>query len=225
MTAAHRGAVRVRDVLRPDRRGSAELGATALRGPGLRGPGLQGPGLQGPGSHVPGRAGRARAAAAGTMIAIGAVEALDDDLGAMLVRALERHTALGAAARHSRLDPDTPIYVNLTGLPPVPARAEAELDVLVDRTHRATVAAALVVEFGLLGLRALVQDGWLTGIDGEQNVLARLSAEWIRIGGDRPVSLECTLAATARGTSWNPFPFSRPIPLLDPRERSAAAAR
>jgi hypothetical protein len=205
MTGAHHGAVRVRDVLKPARRGPTELGTRALQGPG--------------------RVARARAAAAGTMIATGAVEVLDEDLGAMLVRTLELYTALGEAGRQSRLDPDTPLYVDLTQLRAIPARADAELEVLVDRTHRATVAAALVVEFGLLGLRAVVQDGWVTGIDGQQSVSATLSVEWIRFGGGHQVPLDLTLAETSRGTSWNPFPFSRPIPLLDPEERSGAAAQ
>ncbi len=188
-----RRSVRVRDVLRPSRRGPTEAGSATLRGPQR--------------SH-------ARAAATGAIITARAVEVLDEDLGAMLVRVLERHTALGEAGRQSRLDPGNPVYVHLAQLRTIPATVAAELDVYVDRLHRATVTVVLGVEFGLLGVRVVVQDGWATGIDGQQSVTAALEVESIQVGNRAPVPLEnCTLAESGSWTEWAPVALPRPIPL------------
>ena len=190
------GPVRARDVLRLNRRGLPEAGSTALSGAQ--------------------RAGRARAAATGALIAARAIERLDEDLGWMLVRVLERHTPLGEAGRQSRLDPGTPLYVDLAQLRSIPASVTAELDVYVDRLHRAAVTAVLEVEFGLLGVRAVVQDGWVTGIDGQQSVTAALKVESIQVGNRAPVPLEeCILFESGSRTEWAPVALPSPIPLGD----------
>jgi hypothetical protein len=197
--------VRARDVLRPNRRGPTEAGSTALSGAQ--------------------RAGHARAAATGAFIAVRAIEALDEDLGAMLVRVLERYTALGEAGRQSRIDPGTPIYVDLAQVRSIPASVTAELDVYVDRLHRATVTAVLEVEFGLFGVRAVVQDGWVTGVDGQQSVTAALKVESIQVGNRAPVPLEgCTLFEGGSRTEWAPVALPSPIPLGDnPGDQAGAA--
>jgi hypothetical protein len=197
--------VRVRDVLRPSRRGPAEAGSAALRGAQ--------------------RAGHARAVATGALIAARAIEVLDEDLGAMLVRVLERYTALGEAGRQSRLDPGTPLYVDLAQLRAIPASITAELDVYVDRLHRATVTAVLEVKFGLFDVRAVLQDGWVTGVDGQQTVTATLEVESIQVGNRAPAPLEdCTLFESGGRTEWAPVALTRPIPLGDSPGDQAGAA-
>jgi hypothetical protein len=204
MTAATVGAgpVRTTDVLRPAR-GSADVGAAALTGHG--------------------RANRWRTAATGALILAEALRAVDEDLGALLVRALEQYTAVREADEQSRLDPATPQFVDLTQVHSIPAESTAVLDVYVDRLHRATVTVVFAVEFGLFGIRAVVQDGWVTGIDGQQSVTATLKAESVHVTGSHPVPLDCTLAETGSRTEWAPVRLIRPIPLLGRDERSGSA--
>jgi hypothetical protein len=194
MTAARRA--RVREVLRPVRRGSADVGATVLSGSRW--------------------SGRTRASATGMLIAQKALLALDEDLGTMLVRELERYTALRDAARQSRLQPDQPVYVELVQLHAIPVVTTADLDVLVDRVHRATVTVVLEVEFGLFGMRAVLHDGWLTHLDGQQSLSAALTVESITFGGGRCVLLDQTLAESSRTTEWAAYSLPRPVPLLGP---------
>jgi hypothetical protein len=204
MTAATVAApIRVRDVLRPAR-GSADVGTAALSGQG--------------------RANRWRAGAAGALIVAEAVRALDEDLGALLVWGLEKSTALGEAGQQSRLDPATPQFVDLAQVHAIPASVTADLDVYVDQLHRATVTAVLTVEFGLLGIRAVVQGGWVTGVDGQQSVSATLKVESVQVAGGQPVPLDCTLAESAGQTAWAPIRLVHPVPLLGRDERSDSAA-
>jgi hypothetical protein len=202
-TTVPAGPVRTRDVLQPAR-GSA-AGTAALAGQG--------------------HPNRWRAAATGALIVAEAIRALDEDLGALLVWGLEKHTELGEARRQSRLDPSTPQFVDLTQVHAIPASATAVLDIYVDRLHRATVNAVLTVEFGLFGIRAVVQNGWVTGIDGQQSVTAMLKVESVQVEGSQPVPLDCTLAESGRRTAWAPVRLVHPIPLLgrdDPESMSQA---
>jgi hypothetical protein len=196
--------VRVREVLRPVRRGSADVGAVVLDGSRW--------------------AGRARAAATGTLIGARAVQAVDAELVTLLVGELERYTALREAARRSRLDPDTPVYVELAQLHTIPVVTTADLDVLLDRLPRAGVTVVLEVEFGLFGMRAVVQDGWLTHLDGRHSVSACLKVDSVEVSGGPAVLLDCTLAETRRATERVAYSLPGPVPLPDPGERGGPTA-
>lgn len=189
------GPSRVREVLVPVARGGAAVASRAIS---------------------TGRNRRARALATGALILAKAVEALDDDLGSMLVSALEMRQDLADAAWRSQFRPHTPVVVDLFEVTSVPVTAKAELSVLVNEVVQATVTATLEVEFGLAGLQVEIRGGWLTGIVGQQSVTATLTVDTLRIGPGPAARVDHKLAESERATEWQPVWLPRPIPLLAP---------
>jgi hypothetical protein len=190
------GPTRVRHLLVPGARGVAAVGSRAIR---------------------QGRNRRARALATGALIAAKAIEAVDGDLGAILVSVLEVRRDLGDAAWRSQFPPRTPIVVDLLQVHSVPATANAELRVLVDEVVHARVTVTLEMEFGLAGLQAEIHGGWLTGLAGQQSVTATLKVDTLRIGLGPVMAVDHTLAETERATDWKPVRLPYPVPLVDGR--------
>ena len=184
---------RVRDVLVPVRRGGDALGSDAI---------------------PTGRNRRARAAAAGRLIVVRAVEAFDGDLGSMLADALKVQRDLTDAAWRSLQRPASSIMVDLSQLASIPVTVTAELSVLVDGVVRATVGATLSVEFELAALQAEVRGGWLVGLVGQQSVTARLVVDWVQVRGHPAVEVDYTVAESAHATAWSPVRLPFPIALL-----------
>ncbi|MBV9921737.1 MAG: hypothetical protein JOY78_12915 [Pseudonocardia sp.] len=157
---------------------------------------------------------RARAAATGDLVVAKAIEAFDDDLGAVLADALQVQHDLREAAWRSRARPAVPIMVDLSGLASIPVTVTAELRVLVNNVVQATVGATLSVVFELAALRAEVGDGRLVGLTGRHSVAASLVIDWVRIGYDRPVSVDHTVAESREATAWGPVRLPVQVPLV-----------
>jgi hypothetical protein len=181
---------RIRDVLVPVPHGSDPLDANASRNR------------------------RARAAATGGLVVAKAIEAFDDDLGAILADALQVQHDLREAAWRSRARPAVLITVDLSGLASIPITLTAELRVLVNKVVQATVGATLSVVFELAALQAEVGDGWLTGLAGRQRVAASLVVDWVRIGDDLPVPVDRTVAGSGDATAWDPVRLPLQVPLV-----------
>jgi hypothetical protein len=161
-----------------------------------------------------GRDRRARAAATGGLVVAKAIEAFDDDLGAMLADALQVQHDLREAAWRSRARPAVPVVVDLSGLASIPITLTAELSVLVNKVVQATVGATLSVVFELATLQAEVGDGRLIGLAGRQRVTATLVVEWVRIGDDPPVPVDHTVAENGDAVEWDPVRLPQQVPLL-----------
>jgi hypothetical protein len=190
------GPTRVRHILVPGARGVAAVGSRAIR---------------------KGRNRRSRALAAGALIVAKAIEAVDGDLGAILVSVLEVRRDLGDAAWRSQFPPRTPIVVDLSQVQSVPATANAQLGVPVDESVQARVTVTLEMEFGLAGLQAEIHGGWLTGLAGLQSVTATLKVDTLRIGLGPVTAVDHTLAETERATEWQQVRLPYPVPLVDGR--------
>jgi hypothetical protein len=190
------GPTRVRHLLVPGPRASAALGAGVIR---------------------KGRNYRSRALATGALIAAKAIDAVDGDLGAILVSVLEVRRDLGDAAWRSQFPPRTPVVVDLFHVRSVPATANAELSVLVDETVRARVTVTLEMEFGLADLQAEIHGGWLTGLTGRQQVSASLKVDALRIGLGPVTAVGHTLVETGRSTGWQSVRLPYPVPLVGGR--------
>jgi hypothetical protein len=193
---AEAGPTRVRHILVPGARGVAAVGSRAIR---------------------KGRNRRSRALAAGALIVAKAIEAVDGDLGAILVSVLEVRRDLGDAAWRSQFPPRTPIVVDLSQVQSVPATANAQLSVPVDESVQARVTVTLEMEFGLAGLQAEIHGGWLTGLAGLQSVTATLKVDTLRVGLGPVMAVDHTLAETERATEWQQVRLPYPVPLVDGR--------
>lgn len=196
MIEAEAGPTRVRHILVPGARGVAAVGSRAIR---------------------KGRNRRSRALAAGALIVAKAIEAVDGDLGAILVSVLEVRRDLGDAAWRSQFPPRTPIVVDLSQVQSVPATANAQLGVPVDESVQARVTVTLEMEFGLAGLQAEIHGGWLTGLAGLQSVTATLKVDTLRVGLGPVMAVDHTLAETERATEWQQVRLPYPVPLVDGR--------
>jgi hypothetical protein len=193
---AEAGPTRVRHILVPGARGVAAVGSRAIR---------------------KGRNRRSRALAAGALIVAKAIEAVDGDLGAILVSVLEVRRDLGDAAWRSQFPPRTPIVVDLSQVQSVPATANAQLSVPVDESVQARVTVTLEMEFGLAGLQAEIHGGWLTGLAGLKSVTATLKVDTLRVGLGPVMAVDHTLAETERATEWQQVRLPYPVPLVDGR--------